>query len=90
MSENQARAHDGTHATWAPSRPTTQPTAAADATLVRSAGEVQQKSTAEKYSSVSGPERAQATRSDPVTSAKTFNDLPATSSQREARDPSSS
>jgi len=53
-------------------------------------GALRRGSTAEKYSSVSGPERAQATRSDPVTSAKTFNDLPATSSQRGARDPSSS
>jgi hypothetical protein len=41
-------------------------------------------STAAKYSSRSDPERALATLSEPVTSATTFNDPRAASSQREA------
>jgi hypothetical protein len=39
-------------------------------------------STAEKYSSRNDPQRALPTESDHLTAAKTFNDLPAASSQR--------
>jgi hypothetical protein len=44
-------------------------------------------STAENYSSRSDPERALPTSSNLLTSAKTFNDRPATISQREGQTP---
>jgi hypothetical protein len=48
-------------------------------------GSVAAESTAEKYSSRSDPERALPTPSNLLTALKTFNDLPATSSQRGAQ-----